>query len=339
MLDPSEPGFRAFTDATPTALVLHTSVTPSGAELVGATILVPADEGSGGNVISLPATLNREDEEATLADVFTGDGLDATVNYLAELTAVGFSDVVVLDASSWTSLMQEDLPLRLTLSTDLVETVGDQATVLVRAGTADYQLLDVARIASHRNASEPLLGVSLRQQEIWRSWISRTAGADERPDLFELETGFSAIIGALASGEVSYRSLPTTTVSVDPPEETRYAARTDAVRELFAQIVPFPEHVMPGDRPSVLLLDSTLGDLDQVRFVEAITLAGGRVTILGNTDGSQEPSNRVQLHGDVGRDLAVALVDAVGADSLEDVPLDDAPTAVTVIMAEPLGGS
>ena len=211
--------------------------------------------------------------------------------------------------------------------------------MLVRAGTADYQLLDVARIASHRNASEPLLGVSLRQQEIWRSWISRTAGADERPNLFELETGFSAIIGALASGEVSYRSLPTTTVSVDPPEETRYAARTDAVRELFAQIVPFPEHVMPGDRPSVLLLDSTLGDLDQVRFVEAITLAGGRVTILGNTDGSQEPSNRVQLHGDVGRDLAVALVDAVGADSLEDVPLDDATTAVTVIMAEPLGGS
>ena len=338
ILDPNAAGFRAFTDATPTALVIHTAVSATGAELLGATILTPADEGSGGTVVTVPATTVAVEQDRPLADVFASEGLDATVDRLAELIGAGFSDVVVLDASSWTSLMREDLPLQLTLATDLVEPDGDNTTVILGAGTSDYQLLDVARIASHRNPSEPLLGVALRQQEIWRSWISRTAGADERPDLFELETGFSGVIGALASGEVSYRVIPTTTASQEPPEATQYLANVADVRELFAAIVPFPEPVVPGDRPSVLLLDSTLGELDRVQFVQAITLAGGRVTILGNTDGGGETVNRVQVHDEAGAELAAALADQLGAGEPEQVPLVDATTSVTVIMAEPLDG-
>lgn len=338
VLDPAAPGFRAFTDATPTLLVVHTTVTSRGAELVGATILAPAGEGIGGAVVTFQSTFVVDASSPTLAEVFTSSGLDPLVAQLGAVTGSGFSDVVVLDASAWTSLMREDLPLDVSLRTDLIEVEQGVSSTLLPSGTRSFDLFDIALIASHQNPSEPSLGLALRQQEIWRSWISRTAGSDERPELFELDTGFSAVIGALASGEVSYRPIPTSTLSDVPPETTRYLADDQAIRELFAQIVPFPQEVEPGDRPPVLLLDSTLGQLDRDEFVQIITASGGRVTILGNTDGEPEAVNRVQLHDPSGAELADVLVDEFGAE-LEDVPLEDATAALTVIMATPPASS
>ena len=140
------------------------------------------------------------------------------------------------------------------------------------------------------------------------------------------------MIGALASGEVSYRPIPTATLSSVPPETTRYLADDASIRQLFAQIVPFPAQLVPGDRPSVLLLDSTLGEIDQVGFVETITVSGGRVTILGNTDGEPESANRIQLHDPSGEVLAEVLAEEFEAE-LENVPLEDATATITVIMA------
>lgn len=340
VLDPTAPGFRAFTESTPVVLTLHT-VTGSGggAELSGATILVPADQGVGGTVVTIPASFVRTDTSATLADTFATAGLEAVVEELATTAGSAFSDVVVLDGTAWTSLMREDLPLQLTLSTDLVAAGPDGATmILVPAGTGTFDLLDVALIASHQNPGEPSLGWALRQQQVWQSWISRTAGTEDRPDLFELESGFASVIGDLASGEVSYRTIPTTTTVDAASGEARYLAQTTPVLSLFSAIIPFPESVNPGDRTPVLLLDSTLGELDQSEFVELITAVGGRVAVLGNTDGDLETTNRVQLHESTAGEIAVRIADALGAE-IEDVPLEDATTAITVIMATPPDGS
>jgi len=338
ILDPSSPGFRAFTETTPTVLAVHTSVTSSGAQLTGATILTPADADSGGTVVSVHSTFAAAEGASTLSTLFATDGLDSVVDTLAQVTGVGFSDVVVLDASSWTALMREDLPLNLSLRTDLVEVEDGVTSVLVSAGTGEYDLLDVARIVSHQNPSEPSLGLALRQQEVWRSWISRTAGSENRPELFELDNGFSAVIGALASGEVSYRTIPATTLAADAQEMTSYIGQPQQILELFAQVVPFPLETAPGDRPSVLLLDSTLGEIDRDRFVELVTLSGGRVTVLGNGNGEPEAANRVQLHDPSGADLAEALAGQLDV-LVENLPLEDATTAVTVVMAEPIASS
>ena len=335
-LDPSAPGFRAFTEATPTALVLHTAVSPEvGAELVGVTLLTAADGDSGGTVVTIPRTFVASNgSNMALSELFASDGLDAVTNELRSALGIGFGEVVVLDASSWTTLMTADLPLLLSLRTDLVELADDGASrrILLPEGTREFNLTEIARIAAHRNPGEPSLGVALRHQQIWQAWIARTAGTDDRPELFQLESGFVDLIGTLASAEVSYRVIPTVTQSEPGGEDTRYAAVVGATDELISAIVPFPEQAFPGERPSVLLLDSSGGEVDQGPIVSAVTRAGGLVTILGNSESGADRTNEVLVHDADAASVAAAIADSLGFGPPRSVPLDDSTASITVVI-------
>lgn len=334
-LDPGAPGFRAFTTPTPTALVVHTAVAPTGgADLIGVTVLTSADEGLGGTVITIPRTfVDPDGSNVPLAEIFITQGLDPLAAELRGALGIGFGDVVVLDASSWTTLMRADLPLDLTLRDDLMQVTADgQNQVVLAAGTRPFDLPEVARIAAHRNAGEPALAVALRHQQVWRSWISRTAGSAERPALFQLESGFVELISGLASGEASYRVIPATTVAADNAEETTYVGESEAIDQLIAAIVPFPEPAEAGERPEVLLLDATFGRVDSAPVIEAIVLAGGRVTILGNTEAGSTASSEVQVHEEAATEIASEIARLTGLDAPTTVPLEDATAAITVII-------
>lgn len=335
-LDPSAPGFRAFTEATPTALVIHTAVSPGiGAELVGATLLTAADGDSGGTVVTIPRTfIDPGNSNIALSELFAAEGLDAVTNELRSTLGIGFGDVVVLDASSWTTLMTADLPLLLSLRTDLVvlSEDGESRRVLLAEGTREFNLPEIARIAAHRNPGEPSLAVALRHQQIWQAWIARTAGTDERPDLFQLESGFVDLIATLASDEVSYRVVPTVTQSEPGGEETRYVAVPSAIAELVSAIVPFPEQAFPGDRPSVLLLDSSGGEVDQAPVVSSITRAGGLVTILGNSESGADRTSEVLLHDAEASDVAASIAQILELPAPRSAPLDDSTASITVVI-------
>ena len=335
-LDPAAPGFRAFTEATPTALVLHTTVSPGvGAELVGVTLLTAADGDAGGTVVTIPRTfVDPGSSNTALSELFASEGLDAVTNELRSSLGIGFGEVVVLDASSWTTLMTADLPLLLSLRTDLVALSddGESRSVLLSEGTREFNLTEIARIGAHRNPGEPSLGVALRHQQIWQAWIARTAGTDDRPDLFQLESGFVDLIGTLASAEVSYRVIPTVTQSEPGGEDTLYLAVMSAIDELISSIVPFPEQAFPGERPSVLLLDSSGGEVDHGPVVSSVTRAGGLVTILGNSESGADRTNEVLLHdGDAGS-VATAIADSLGFAPPRWVPLDDSTASITVVV-------
>ena len=338
VLDPTEPGFRAFTTSTDTALVLHTAVVSNaGAQLIGVSLLAEADASAGGSVITVPRTfVDQEASGVPLADIFSSGGVDGVVSELNATFGIGFGEVVVLDAASWTSLMVADLPLTLTLREDLVEAVDpadpDGATqVVLASGTRAFTLTEIATIAAHQNPGEPSLGVALRHQQIWTAWISRTAGADERPELLTQETGFVELIGSLASAEVSYRTAETATVIAERPEDTTYEAAGDVIRDVIAEIVPFPESAEPGDRPTVFLLDRSLGVDDLLPVVSGITRSGGLVTIIGNTDGVTQMEPEVQVHDPAAAEVAAEIAERLGYGEPRTVSLDEATTAITVV--------
>ena len=338
ILDPSAPGFRAFTEATPTVLVAHTSQTISG-ELVGATILTPADASIGGTVITVQSTFRADSSSPSLRDLFARGGLDAVASALGEAIGAGFTSTIALDGASWASLIGDDLPVTLTLRTDLVDTQGDVGQVVVLAGTREFEGDEIADIVTHQNSSEPSLGVALRHQEVWRAWISQTQDSTDQTALVEFDAGFADVFAALENGEVSFRTIPTVTLATDATENTTYLANESAIETLFAQIVPFPNEIVPGNRPPVLLLDSTRGEVPSGPFAEAITRSGGRVTILGNTTDEPEVANRVQFHDPAGAELARGIGRALGVTDVEEVPVDDATTSVTVIIGAPIAGS
>ncbi len=340
ILDPAAPGFRAFTEATPTVLVAHTSIAGPGQELLGVSILTPADAAVGGTVITVQSTFAADSSSPALRDIYRSGGLDSVASTLGEVAATGFTSTVELDGEQWVSLIGDDAPLTLTLRTDLIETQESFGSVVVDADTRGFTPEELLTIVIHQNPSEPSLGAALRHQEVWRAWISQTQGTSERSVL--ADTGgeeFARVLAALESGEVSFRTIPTSTRAVGPTEDTAYIADESEIRNVFAQIVPFPTEVVPGDRPAVLLLDSTGGVVESNVFVEQIARSGGRVTILGNTVGEQEARNRVQFHDTAGGPLAVEIAGALGVSDVEDVPLDGATTSVTVIIAAPLPGS
>ncbi|MFT7473670.1 MAG: hypothetical protein ACI81L_000585 [Verrucomicrobiales bacterium] len=333
-LDPTAPGFRAFTESTPTVLVLHTTVTAAGAELVGVSLLTEADGDAGGTVVTIPRTFTEPDSRnIALSTLFAEEGLDSVTAEMRASLRIGFQDVVVLDAAAWTTLMAPDLPLELTLRDDLVTIDPDGSTrVLLRAGTRPFDLAEIARMAAHRNPGEPGLAVALRQQQIWQSWISRTASSTERPDLFQLDSGFVDLIGSLANAEVSYRVIPSVTEPSNDPEAARYIAERTPIHDLIAQIVPFPEPAEPGDRPSVLLLDTTFGETSSQPFVSAIARSGGLVTILGNSEADSGMSAEVQVHESSASAIANEIADRLGLPTPTDVPLEDATASITVII-------
>ncbi len=333
--DPTEPGFRAFTEPTPTALVLHTAVRPGGgAELISITLMTAADAQAGGTVITIPAMFaNPRSTNVSLRDLFRTEGLDAVTNELRGALNIGFDDVVVLDASAWTTLMTADLPLQLSIRGDLVEPDPDGAgtRVVLAAGAREYSLVEIAQIAAHKNPDEPNLQVALRHQQIWQSWISRTAGAEERPELFA-RSGFVELIGALANAEVAYRVLPMETVAADNAEETVYVPEEAPVRTLMSRIVPFPKSATIGDRPTVLLLDTSFGEVAQGPVVESVARAGGIVSILGNSEAGAERLTEVQVHDPSASAVANEIAQSLGLAQARSVPLDGATAAITVVI-------
>ncbi len=336
-LDPNEPGFRAFTTPNETALVVHTAIGDAGAQLLSISLLTEADRGAGGSVITIPRTfVDPAGSGVPLGQMFSMSGVDAVVDELNSTLGIGFGEVVVLDAASWTALMVIDLPLSLTLREDLVQPVDPlnptgATEIILAAGTRDFDLADVAIIAGHRNPGEPPLGVALRHQQIWTAWISQTAGADERPDLFTQETGFAALIGALASDEVSYRTIDTTTVAASNPAATLYQADSELIADLMAEIVPFPETTDAVDRPTVFLLDSSVGDADLLPVVSVVARSGGVVSIIGNGDGNGFEVKEVQLHDPAAAAVAAEIAERLGYPEPRTMTLEDAIAAITVV--------
>lgn len=337
-LDPDAPGFRAFTEPTPTALVLHTTVTEEGgAALVGATFLAAADEGRGGTVLSIPSTLVDSSESPQPLDAqFEEEGFAEVVASMKELLGIGFGDVVVLDAGAWVTLMAPDLPLTMTLRTDLTEEVSDtEFRTLISARTGEFTPAEVAVVAAHTNPGEPAINSARRQQEIWRAWISRTAVADDRPDLFGVNVGFIDLVADLANGEVGYQTVPIlSTTAVDG--DTLYRVDDVAVTEIVAQVVTFPIPPEPGGRASVMLLDGTGGGADERSILRDIVASGGQVSIVGNADSAAVAVSEVQVHDAELAEVARAIANRLGTGPPISVPLTEATVAITVVVGADL---
>jgi hypothetical protein len=333
-LDPTATNFRAFTEPTPTGLVMHTAIVAGRPQLMGVTFMAAAANDQGGTVLTIPATFVHLGGTAEpLSELFTEVGFLAVVNEMESVLGIGFGEVVVLDARSWTSLMSVDLPLEFTLATDLFENISDEETrTILAAGTRQWDLAEVELIATHRNPQEASIGLARRQQEIWRSWISRTASSVEQPGIFSLDEGFIDLIGDLATGEVSYRNIAAAAAPADATEDTTYIADQQQVLDLVSQVVPFPTPAEPGDRPSVMLLDGTGGVYDQLPVLSAVVRSGGQVAILGNAERFDLPATEVQVHDPAAAEIAAALAERLGAGAPVEAPLTEATVSITVIV-------
>ena len=329
--DPTAPGFEAFVEQTWSMLV---ATEDAAGELVQVAVVAAADRtGGGGTVLLIPVEARIFTEEAPadcepacrLVDRHRDGGLEAVRGGVASILDVQVTGATLLTPTRWESLAGAVDPVVLDLAYDLVDTAADGTSVVrFSAGPVAVAAADVVELFGFPDHSGALDRLA-RQQDWWQGWMGALAGGHPRNRLPNLELDVIDLLATVARGQIRLPPSPWTdgggTVVVDD------GWLTDVVVEMF----PFPIPRVPGQRPSVRLLNGT-GDpsVDELAR-EAVLRAGVELAVVGNYRNDGVIQTRV-IHRDPGLEAAAeALAAAIGGGVLFDQYLSPV-TDLTVVI-------
>ena len=298
-LDPGEPGYEAFVEPTPTALLLGTD----GPTLSWIAVAALGGEGGqGGTLLLVPAGTRSVDPVGagrTLAAVYAEDGLQAVEASTAAVLGTGVGEVVTVEPERLAALVEPVSPLNLANPDDLEGfEAGDLALdgvgVVGYLAASDAGSSDLARLARH--------------ELLWRTWIDAVA-ASSNPDAVpgEAATGVGRFVRGLAAGDSSIEVIP-----VDEEPDGTFVADPDAVADFVEDRVPFPVSAFPGARPRVRVLDGVGAPGLAARVAREAVRAGGQVTVLGNADEFGAPTSAIVYYDPALTASAQVLADALG---------------------------
>lgn len=285
-LDAHEPGYEAFVEPTPVALVVGLD-DESGLSWLTVLSLGGPDE-VGGAVLLVPTSTLAEVSglgAVPLTEAWGAAPQPAFLDAVGDVLGAGFSDVVVVDPARVAELLAPVSPLRFVLADD----VGS-----FDAGEVALDGADIAELLAERRRGESELSRLDRHEAFWRAWLAAVA-ASRDPDAVpgERASGIGRYVRGLAAGPATLDVLPVT--SVDGPDvgdEVLHPDR-DAVDDLVAERIPFPVGARPGSRPRVRVLDAVGVDGLAVEVARDAVQAGGQIVVLGNGDRFGAATSRV----------------------------------------------
>jgi hypothetical protein len=270
-LDPVEPGYEAFVEPTPTALLAATN----GPVLDWLALAALAGEGGrGGALLLVPVDLRVAGpglSERTLAEAYATDGLPGLEEAAATVLGTGVGEVVTVEPERLAALLGPVSPLRVSNPDDTAE---------FGAGDVDLEGADVVAYLAARDDGESDLARLARHELVWQAWLDAVATSSD-PDVVpgEAAAGVGRFVRGLAAGPHTIEVVP---VAEDP--EGTFAADPAAVVDLVEERVPFPVASAPGARPRVRVLDGVGVAGLAPRVAREAVRAGGQVTVIGNAD-------------------------------------------------------
>ena len=321
--DPSEPGFEAFLEPTPTLLVLH----ESGGSLLSMTLLGLGSQDTGGSVLVIPPSTRVESEHfsgpLSVAYAF-GGGVDAMFHHVEALLGVGIAEHVVVEDDRWARLTEPVAPLSLDNPDGLDG---------FEAGPIELEAEEVSTWLSARVEGESELSHLLRVELFWEAWLERVEAANDPAAVpGEIESGIGRFVRGLSAGPRQVATLPVveetdasgaTTVRVDP-------APADA---LVAQMIPFPRGHVEAARTRVRLLDGTGTTDHALKAAPLIVPAGAEIVIVGNAESFERPrETEIRYHADSQEEAAERMREALGVGQVVDDPRQVDSFDVTIIL-------
>lgn len=272
--DRAAPGFEAVVAKTQTGLVLMIG---DDGVLTSATVVALGSETTGG-VLSIPVETDVYmalgpglATPVALRELVSTSGTDAGASALGELLNLGFSDVVVLRPAD----LGERISTALTVNNPTAVTGADGA-VLFAKGSITLRADELWPFLSSSSAAEEPVVRAARQEAFWKAWLAsgRSAGGSD---------GIDEYLSALATDQVTFQTLPVTSVTVADGQQARFRLTPGVTgAEAVAPIVPLPEGA-PGRRPRLRVVDGT-GQLDAAQGAAVLLAAGGgQVDIIGNS--------------------------------------------------------
>ena len=202
--DPTEPGYEAVVDPTPTALMV--SVDGAG-KLDSAAVLALTSTGSGG-VMSIPAgTLvplagGGQVSLRYLHDQGSPAAFNSAVESLLDLT---FDEVRVVSPDDWAALVGPAAPITVSSPDPVVAANG---TVTFPKGSIDLTAAEVWPYLSGKGAKESDLARLVRVQAFWRGWLSRIGTTGAAALGVPTDTGIGSVLLDLGDDQVQFETLP-----------------------------------------------------------------------------------------------------------------------------------
>ena len=320
--DPTQPGFLAEVEPTPTLLIVETNASN---EAVGVTAMSLAAGGNGGWVLQLPVETRLKNGKllwqiwqdaalppapATLAPSTTSTtaravAASSTTSTVATLSAgsltagkaamsqavgqlLGFAfpgEVVVLPTKTFAQLMTSAMPIPYTLQTAVqTDLPNGSLETIFRAGAIKIQNeAQVVQLFETVARNESPQTRLKRQIDLWTAWVDALKGAPTA--LAALKSDSPALVtyvNALVTGPSEYRQLPNAS-------EGRYAGfwilEPDIARTnaLAVQMVPFPLMIAPGSRLRAALFNGTANHDLVLSAATRLVENGAQIDVLGNS--------------------------------------------------------
>ena len=336
-LDPNEPGYEAFLDPTPVAMVA--GVDGAGA-LSWLTVLALGGPGEqGGAVLFVPVGTvvdHSELGDVTLAELWDTTGGFGLPPAAAEVLGAGFSETIVVEHATVSALLAPAVPLTVQLNDELPG---------FDTGEAELDAAEVPELLELRAEGESDLARLVRHEEVWRAWLAAVASSPD-PDVVpgERSSGMGRYVRGLAAGPVSFDVVPVTPVEDDDGGEAdveRFRVDPEAAYALVAERIPFPVAAAPGDRLRVRVLDGVGAGGLALRGARDVVRAGGQVTVIGNADRFGADVSRVVFFDESLSDEVADMAAFLGIDEVqrEDGPNPNDLVDVTVVVGEDLGAA
>jgi hypothetical protein len=334
VLDPTEPGYRALIQPSPTMLLVHEN--DDGAMIGGALLSLAGTEGGGGSLVVLPPSLVGDIPDiGTLSlgvanDLNDADAARAAAEWIlhmdvSEVVALSHAELAEFHAATGPLTIQNPDTVRL-----------DDGTTFP-AGQLVLEPDEIPRYSAHLGDEESQLNRLLRQQLVWDAWIEQISTSGEVSFPGEQDSGLARFLAGIVEGTHRVENVPLDVDSAQPDPGERVQLRLDEDRwaELLPDLVPFPAGATEGDRFIVRVLAGTEDDSTVRPAARVIVAAGGQVNMIGNADEFGHETTEIIYYDPAHRSDAEAVADALGFGTVTFVDeIDDSADVIVVLGAD-----
>ncbi|MDE0802652.1 MAG: LCP family protein [Acidimicrobiales bacterium] len=328
--DPTEPGFEAVVDPTPTLVVMHDNDGLLDALVV---LTLPDPDAGGGGVILVP--------ERTVMDLplFETNPIEAAYDlgdpvFAADSTGlllgVAMQESTVVDADRWADLVTPVAPIRI----DNPNELSVDGEVRFPPGEIELAPADVGPYLEARVEGESDLARLFRHEVFWNAWLDAIA-ADGTDGAVpgELDTGIGRFVRAIARGAREVQTLPVQDATPGRyGEEPAFVPKFDQMRTLADRLVPLPASPGQGIRGRVRVLNGTPDIAQAASVASRLPPAGVSVTVVGNAGSFDVAKTTVEYFGAEFRGQAEEIAEILGVgEAVEDArPSDSVDITVTL---------
>jgi hypothetical protein len=319
---------------TSTALVMFTK--SDGTPVSTSMFALSNGDAGGGSVIFVPLDTTVPTPAYgvdRLRTAYSAVGINAFTDAAAQILRQSFSDIVTINATTLTDLLQ---PVgALTVDNPAPITAGASFP----AGPVQVSPSQAFAFVTGTGSRDELGTGTLRQQHFFQAWLAAVGRGGTNAVVGETDNGIGRYLLTMAKGKVDYAELPVKSRLAPGAFGSAPVLVFDVddapARLALAKAVPLPQ--APNDsRPAIRLLNGVDRSAISSTIIQRLVDGGGQVALLGADPGAA--SNTTELrYGDRTITLAVQQIrDALGVGKLViDNSITD-PGEITVVVGRDL---